>query len=75
MRHPIQARFIGSNTVSANGVTVTAVDPVQSLCRTLVKQGYDPQSSLKIWKGTKPYLVVRCINNPDDHFKIGGKAA
>ena len=65
MTTPIQARMIGANTCAALGITVTAGDPVQALCKRFVRDGWDPQASMTIWKGERPWRFVRSIGRPD----------
>jgi hypothetical protein len=54
------------------GVTISAGDPVTALCRRLVRDGYDPGLALQVWKGAKPWRVVRQIGNPNEHFTPKG---
>jgi len=66
--------MVDANTIVAGAVRLVAVDPVQSLCRRLIADGHDPQSSLKVWKGARPIRLVHAICNPDIHtnLKSGG---
>ena len=64
-RQPIHARMVGPNTVAAIGVTVSGGDPVRLLANRLVRDGYDPQLSMTIWRGEKPWRYVRSIGQPD----------
>jgi hypothetical protein len=45
---PIRAKLISNTTVAANGITISAGDPVTSLCKRLVKDGWDPETPLRI---------------------------
>ena len=67
---PLRARMIDVNTISAGGVTLTALDPVRAMCKRLVRDGYDPALSLQIWKGAAPWLLVFAIGAPDHHVKL-----
>ena len=67
---PLRARMIDANTIAAGGVRLVALDPVKSLCRRLVRDGYDPALSLQIWRGTAPWRLVFAIGAPDSHVKL-----
>jgi hypothetical protein len=73
MRQPIHARMIDANTISHGGVKLTSVDPIKSMCRRLVADGYDPAMSLQIWKGAQPWRLVFAIGQPDSHVKLKAK--
>jgi hypothetical protein len=62
--------MIDTNTIAAGGVTLTALDPIKSMCRRLIADGYDPALSLQIWKGAKPWRLVFAIGAPDSHVKL-----
>jgi hypothetical protein len=62
--------MIDDNTIAAGGVRLVAVDPVQSLCRRLIADGYDPSASLQVWRGTEPWRLVFAIGQPDSHVKL-----
>ena len=71
---PLRARLVDPNTIVHGGVRLSALDPINSLCRRLIADGHDPQSSLKVWKGARPIRLVHAICNPDIHtnLKSGG---
>jgi hypothetical protein len=72
MKRAINARMIGSNSCSAFGVIISASDPIRALCRKLVQQGWDPQASMKVWKGERPFRLIHAISNPDHHTNLKG---
>lgn len=69
----LHARMIDANTISAGGITISAGDPIQALCRKLVKDGYDPSLSLKVWRGERPIRLIHAISNPDIHINLHRK--
>jgi hypothetical protein len=66
--------MVDANTIVAGAVRLVAVDPVQSLCRRLIADGYDPSLAMKVWKGGRPIRLIHAIGNPDIHtnLKSGG---
>jgi hypothetical protein len=72
----IRARLISDTTAAAMGVTVSGGDPVRLLANRLVRDGWDPQLPMTIWKNDRRWRYVRCIGQPDQmKFKGGGKDA
>jgi hypothetical protein len=71
-KQTIQARMVGTNSVAALGIVVSAIDPVRAICSALVKQGFDPQSSLQIWRDSGPYRLIHRIGDPDIHTNLKG---
>jgi hypothetical protein len=71
---PLRARMIDVNTISAGGVTLTALDPVRAMCKRLVRDGYDPALSLQIWKGAEPWRLIFAIGEPNSHVKLKAKS-
>ena len=69
---PIRARMIDANTVAANGITVSGVDPVRLLANRLVRDGWDAETPMTIWRGQKPWRYVAAIGRPDQ-MKIKAK--
>jgi hypothetical protein len=57
----IRAELSGSNTATAEGITVRAITPVLQLCRRLVEAGYDPVRPLHAYRGDILCLKVRSI--------------
>jgi hypothetical protein len=72
MKQPIRARLINSSTAAALGVTISAGDPVRALCNRLVADGWDPQSPMKVWRGSKPIRFIHAISKPDIHINLKG---
>jgi hypothetical protein len=75
---PIRARLISDRTCAANGITISAGDPVRALANRLVRDGYDPEMSMVIWRGKKPWRYVAAIGRPDQmkvKAKSGGSGA
>ena len=70
---PIRARLIDANTIAANGIVLTSVDPLGSMCRALVKRGYDPSLSLKVWREDRPITFIPRISAPDIHTDLRRK--
>jgi hypothetical protein len=68
---------LAGNSCSAFGVIISASDPIRALCKRLVRDGYDPSLPLKVWKGERPFRLIRAISNPDDHINLkrGGRNA
>jgi hypothetical protein len=62
--------MIDANTIAAGGVRLVALDPIKSMCRRLVADGYDPAASLQIWRGERPWRLVFSIGAPDSHVKL-----
>ena len=57
----IRARLTGSDTASAEGISVTSSSPVLALCRELIKLPYDPNIRLVAYRGDTLALIVRSI--------------
>jgi hypothetical protein len=57
----ITARLDGSDTCSAEGISVTGPSPVLARCRQLVARGYDPDLPLHVYRGDVLALTVRSI--------------
>jgi hypothetical protein len=66
----LRARMLTDNCIAAGGVTLTALNPIRSMCERLCRDGYDPSLSLQIWKGAAPWLLVFAIGAPDHHVKL-----
>jgi hypothetical protein len=69
----IRARMIDDNTIAHGGVRLVALEPIKAMCARLVADGYDPGTSLQIWKGAAPWLLVFAIGAPDSHVKLRPK--
>jgi hypothetical protein len=67
---PIRARMIDANIIAAGGVRLVAVDPVQSLCRRLIADGYDPSLAMKVWRGSNPIRLIHAIADPNNHTDL-----
>jgi hypothetical protein len=72
MKQPIQARIVGSNSCSAFGVIISAPDPIAALAKKLVRDGWDADSPMVIWKADKPWRRVEHIGHPNQ-MKIRAK--
>jgi hypothetical protein len=57
----ITATLTDSDTASAEGISVTSASPVLTLCRELIKAGYDPGLPLIAMRGQIVCLKVRSI--------------
>jgi hypothetical protein len=57
----ICAELIGSDIVSAAGISVTGYTPLLELCRRLVAAGHDPATPLDAYRGLTLCLKVRSI--------------
>ena len=57
----IVATLSGSDTASAEGITVTGPSPVPALCRKLIAYGFDPANSIHVFRGDTLALIVRSI--------------
>jgi hypothetical protein len=74
----IRARLITDTTCAAMGVTVSGGDPVRLLANRLVRDGWDPEMPMTIWRGSKPCAYVAAIGRPDQmkfKMKTGGSNA
>lgn len=58
----IRAEFIGSNRCVAFGITARCHAPALELCRRLVVAGYDPASSLEVYRADVLCLTVSSIS-------------
>jgi hypothetical protein len=64
-QEPIRARMIDANTIAANGVTVvSAADPIAALAKRLVRDGWDADLPMVIWKADKPWRRLERIGEP-----------
>src|SRR5215472_13934018 len=64
-RPPIRARLISDTTAAALGVTISASDPITALAKRLVRDGYDPELPMVIWKADKPWCRLERIGHPN----------
>jgi hypothetical protein len=60
----IRARLINDVTAAAMGVMVSAGDPVAALAKRLVRDGWDADLPMIIWKADKPWRRVERIGEP-----------
>lgn len=62
-RKPIRADLINNETcrVRAAGLTACSSSPVLSLCRLLVKHGFDPERPLLVFRGEVLALKIRTL--------------
>jgi hypothetical protein len=68
--------MVGSNSCSALGITISAPDAVVALAKRLVRDGWDPQLPMVIWRGSEPWRRVERIGHPNQvKLKGGGKSA
>jgi len=58
----IRAELIGSETATAEGVTVTGSSPVLLLCRQLIRAGHDPAMPMQVFRGDALAVIVRNID-------------
>ena len=61
----IRARLISDTTAAAMGVVISASDPVTALAKRLVRDGYDPELPMVIWRKDKPWRRVERIGCPN----------
>jgi hypothetical protein len=54
----IIARIVGSDTATAEHITVTSASPILALCRALVAAGFDPARPLYVYRGETLALYV-----------------
>jgi hypothetical protein len=72
----IRARLINDVTAAAMGVTISAGDPVTALAKKLVRDGWDADLPMVIWKNDRPISRVERIGHPNQvKLKGGGKNA
>jgi hypothetical protein len=57
----LRAELIGDYTCAGQSMTVRAKAPVLTLCRLLLAQGYDPTTTLDVYRGNTVCLRVRSI--------------
>jgi hypothetical protein len=57
----IVATLTGSDTATAEGISVTGPSPVLALCRKLIDAGYDPALPLVAYRGGTLALRIRSI--------------
>jgi hypothetical protein len=57
----IIATIIGSDTCTAEGITVRAAAPVLAMCRKLIEAGYDPALPLHAYRGDVLCLKIKSI--------------
>jgi hypothetical protein len=57
----IRAEIFGSDTATAEGLSVTSGAPVLKLCRALLEAGHDPATPLEAYRGETLCLRVRSI--------------
>jgi hypothetical protein len=57
----IVATLSGSDTASAEGITVTSPSPVLALCRKLIDAGFDPATFIHVFRGDTLALIVRSL--------------
>jgi hypothetical protein len=57
----IGVKLTGSDTASAEGITVTGATPVLALCRKLIVYGFDPAIPIHVFRGDTLALRVRAI--------------
>jgi hypothetical protein len=70
-RAAIHAVLTGSDTASAEGITVTSPSPILSLCRQLITRGYDPNLPLIAARGQTVCLKIRSIGEAA-RLRVGG---
>jgi hypothetical protein len=59
---PLRAELIGSNQVTAAGITVSGRNaPALALCRALIAAGHDPATPLEVYRATTLCLRVSSI--------------
>lgn len=58
---PIVAKFIGSSTCTACGLTSCCEAPALELARQLVKAGHDPDRPLHVYRGRVLALTITSI--------------
>ena len=57
----IVATLTGSDTASAEGISITGASPVLALCRKLIVYGFDPAIPAHVFRGNTLALTVRSI--------------
>ena len=57
----IVATLTGSDTASAEGISITGASPVLALCRKLIVYGFDPAIPIHVFRGDTLALTVRSI--------------
>jgi len=57
----IVATLSGSDTASAEGISVSSPSPVLALCRKLIAYGFDPAIPIHVFRGDTLALTVRSI--------------
>jgi hypothetical protein len=57
----IRAEIFGSDTATAEGLSVTSGAPVLKLCRALLEAGHDSSTPLEAYRGETLCLRVRSI--------------
>src|SRR5262245_9507906 len=61
---PVRAEFVNDQTcrVRAAGLTACSSSPALSLCRLLVKHGFDPERPLLVFRGDILAVRIRTIH-------------
>jgi hypothetical protein len=62
---PIRARMISDRTAAANGITVSAPDPIVALAKRLVADGWDPDLPMVVWKKDRSVIRIERIGHPN----------
>jgi hypothetical protein len=57
----LRAELTKSDTATAAGIAVKAESPVLALCRSLINAGYDPATTLNVYRGNTPALRIGSI--------------